>query len=436
MMMTEPFKEALNDCLGENKVFDDVSTLTQFSKDYSWFSPILEKELADCRADYVAKPETQDELIATVRLACQHQIPITPRGKGTGNYGQGVPLKGGLILDTSRLKKVIEIGDGFIHAEAGANFIQLESAARETEQELAMFPSTFNSCLGGFIAGGAGGTGSVEHGFIFNRYVKALKVLPCKVDAEPFWVEGEETVPYVHAYGTTGVILEAKVKLVPAREWTALFSHFEPSEWKQACAAAFKLIQMPVMPRLVSFEEPSFIPCFPPHDCLSDAKINLRAMVCVSEIEAASKCIETEGGTVVGHHSDSKTLDLLSLLSYNHPTLWVKKKYPDFCHVQIGGQPIWETPEAVKACLPDSMLHCEARWMHGKPTLGGVFLSRFVDEDTLFSGFKQLRALGCFVMNVHTFKLGTDHLPTVEDLHRFSSENDPNGLLNPGKIPR
>lgn len=429
------FRTALIGLLGAKRVFEDRERVEQFSQDYHWFSPILEKELQGCQADWVVKPHTQEELVSIVRLAYEHKIPITPRGKGTGNYGQAVPLQRGLVLDTSGLKRVIQVSEGVIHAEAGANFIHLESAARASGQELAMFPSTFQSCLGGFIGGGAGGTGSVEHGFVFDGYVLALKILPCSAEAEAFWVEGEATVPYVHAYGTTGIILEAKVRLVPAREWTALFSTFESAAWGCSCATALDLIQTEIKPRLVSFEQPAFIPYFPNNNWLKIGKINLRAMISQSELEGAQRLIKDAGGVVIGSDSKRKTLDLLSLLSYNHPTLWVKNKRRDFCHLQISGRPLLEQIDAVNACLPDSILHCEARWMKGQPVLGGVLLSRFIDEATLYAGMEKLKSLGCFVMNVHTCQLGTDHLPTLEDLHKYSDLNDPQGLLNPGKIP-
>ena len=44
--------------------------------------------------------------------ACRHGVPITPRGKGTGNYGQGIPLYGGLVLDTPAPTTIVEVGDG------------------------------------------------------------------------------------------------------------------------------------------------------------------------------------------------------------------------------------------------------------------------------------------------------------------------------------
>ena len=50
----------------------------------------------------------------------RHGVPITPRGKGTANYGQTLPMAGGLVLDTSRARKILEVGDGWLRAEAGA----------------------------------------------------------------------------------------------------------------------------------------------------------------------------------------------------------------------------------------------------------------------------------------------------------------------------
>lgn len=53
---------------------------------------------------------------------------------GTGNYGQAIPLHGGIVLDLSRASRILEVGDGFITAEAGATMNALERAARKADQ--------------------------------------------------------------------------------------------------------------------------------------------------------------------------------------------------------------------------------------------------------------------------------------------------------------
>src|SRR5690606_7318442 len=93
-------------------------------------------------------------------------IPVTPRGTGTGNYGQGMPLSGGIFLDMSGMGKVKEIGPGCLVAEPGAMLAKIDRQTRpHSGQELRLFPSTYaTASLGGFIAGGSGGVGSIRWG--------------------------------------------------------------------------------------------------------------------------------------------------------------------------------------------------------------------------------------------------------------------------------
>ena len=72
----------------------------------------------------------------------RNRVPLTIRGGGTGNYGQSVPLQGGIVLDMTRYDKVTAIEPGRIRVQAGA-FIQTAlEAALKSGQQLMMYPST------------------------------------------------------------------------------------------------------------------------------------------------------------------------------------------------------------------------------------------------------------------------------------------------------
>src|SRR4029453_1848168 len=121
---------------------------------------VLSARLPAGCADVVAYPADADQIALAVAAAHRRRVPITPRGQGTGNYGQAIPLRDGLVIDTSRANRVLEVGEGHLRAEAGASFVVMEAAARRHGQELAMMPTTVGSTIGGFLAGGAGGGGS------------------------------------------------------------------------------------------------------------------------------------------------------------------------------------------------------------------------------------------------------------------------------------
>ena len=92
--------------------------LRQKSRDFHWYSPVLTPQLQDCLADVVVQPRTEADIAAVVAAAVKHRIPLTVRGGGTGNYGQSVPLKGGVLDRHDRFQQGHGGGAGQ-HSRAG-----------------------------------------------------------------------------------------------------------------------------------------------------------------------------------------------------------------------------------------------------------------------------------------------------------------------------
>src|SRR4051794_6743799 len=100
---------------------DDAGRLSA-STDWAHMSPVLAPMLPGGVADIVVFPPDAEGIARATSLAFRHRVPLTPRGQGTGNYGQGIPLYGGLVLDTSRANAIHGVTDGAISADAGASF--------------------------------------------------------------------------------------------------------------------------------------------------------------------------------------------------------------------------------------------------------------------------------------------------------------------------
>ncbi|NKQ85622.1 FAD-binding oxidoreductase [Rhizobium ruizarguesonis] len=131
------------------------------SRDFFWFSPILTPKLSDKVADLVVIPENRQQLTKITSACAKWRIPLTLRGGGTDNYGQAVPLHGGVVLDMTGFNKVISSAPGVVRFDAGCRLLDIDKALKPMGWEMRFFRSTRRFATMAAIAGGAGGIGSV-----------------------------------------------------------------------------------------------------------------------------------------------------------------------------------------------------------------------------------------------------------------------------------
>lgn len=405
------------------------------STDFAHLSPLLPSVLPARIADIVVFPRSVDEITAALRLAHRYGVPVTPRGLGTGSYGQAVPLAAGLVVDLTRCRRVLDVGEGRVRAEAGARFVDLQAAARRHGQEVAMMPTTVGSTIGGFLAGGAGGVGSVEHGWLWDGFVLALDVVTCPPGQAPRSVRGASCLPYLHAYGVTGVIATATVRLGPARDWVAMLASFPGDGWAGAVEAGRALLRADPPPRLVSLDEAELVATYPADPAMPAGRHSLRAVVSTMDnvgtlVSAHSGRVEAVRPTGAGY---------LTSLAFNHVTLRARRARPELCHLQVSGDALVTHTDDVKAAMPGAVLHLDGMrtiFDPGEPTrgrgFGGLLLAPFRDAVTLYAGITRLEQLGVHVVDPHTWLLSG---PSLHRIRAAAATNDPDALLNPGKLP-
>ena len=86
--------------------------MQQKSRDFYWYCPVLKRELDHVTADLVVSPKNEAEVIRVLAACHRHGVPVTPRGTGTGNYGQAMPLSGGVVLTLPSMNAVTSIAPG------------------------------------------------------------------------------------------------------------------------------------------------------------------------------------------------------------------------------------------------------------------------------------------------------------------------------------
>ena len=113
-------KEELVGIVGSEYVVDDPETLEKYSKDYSLVQPRM--------PSYVVFPKNTEEIQGVVKYANEHLIPVTPHSSGVSFYGAGIPSQGGIILDLTRMNKILEV-DGRnkkVKVEPGVTWAQVQ----------------------------------------------------------------------------------------------------------------------------------------------------------------------------------------------------------------------------------------------------------------------------------------------------------------------
>lgn len=424
----ETFAQMAERIVGEDGVSRDPRRLLAASRDRYELSPLLTETLPVTTADVVVWPRAARQVADLASAAYDCHLPLTPRGKGTGNYGQAVPLRSGIVLDTSRMNVVTEVGDGWAATQSGARILAVERAARATGQELALMPSTVGSTIGGFIAGGSGGAGSIEHGWTWDGFLMSASVAPCTSPSDTKNFSAEETRPFAHAYGTTGVITDVTVKLVPARDRVALFASLPDME--SAAGVGHEIMTSAVPPRLLSVDSRGISTILAPsQEGVREDLVSLRILVTPDQIGWVSSLITGAGGAVemTQERGDASVL----ALAFNHVTERVLKDVDGYCHLQVSGSGLPTAQARAAGDLPGLMTHLDGFRIEDHPKFVGIIFHPY-DGRASIERAKQ-------VLADHDVRVNDPHVWQLQknvDIYRGTAQlMDPRSLMNPGKLP-
>ena len=430
--------------LGDIPVIDDPKAVQLRSRDYYWYSPILKRQLDHVTAELVVSPRTQDEVAEVLAAAFHHKVPLTPRGAGTGNYGQAMPLSGGALLDLMSLNRVVHLQSDRVRAEAGIRLERLDRHLRaEVGAELRFFPSTNKlASLGGFIAGGSGGVGSVRWGGLRNiGNILGLKVITCEASPRVLDLEGADILKVAHAYGTNGIIVEAEMPLAPAYDWVDMIVGFD--DFLDACRFAQVVAQQDGL--LVKEVAPVAAPVptqyFTHHKpWLKDGQSVVLLMVAPVAVPSVEVLIAHHGGDLRLLYdrldeADRKGLPPVYELAWNHTTLRAIKVDPTITYLQTQ-YPTLEHLEKMWRMLGDEMpMHLEMGRFDGTVVFSGLPLVRFTTEERLEEIIRLHEENGCLVFNPHRYTLEEGGMKKSDQVQlAFKKEADPAGILNPGKM--
>ena len=434
---------------------DDAATLKLKSRDFFWFSPILKPLLEDKRADLIAAPRSKDEVVRIAAASARHRVPLTVRGGGTGNYGQAVPLSGGVVLDMTGLDRVVAVTPGAGRFEAGARLLDIDRKLRDDHGsqgrwELRFHPSTRKQAtIGGFIAGGAAGCGSCTWGQIADPgAVIAVEVVTVEETPRVIELTGRDVLKVLHAYGVNGIVTEVEVPLAPWQPWAERVVAFPTlaaaARFGHALAAAEGIAKK---------EIGVFAPAIPPMLKRLAPLVpqgHAMAIVMVAEAQAPvlAEMAAEHGGSIVYERGAAEAEDAafdgkgamppLYEYTWNHTTLHALKVDPAITYLQIRFPEGRESEAAVemeRAFAGELLLHLEYQRRGGRVFVSSLPILRYRSEARLGEVIRQVEAIGGAVSNPHSYALdNAGWKRTDAPQPEFKSLADPHGLMNPGKL--
>ena len=178
-------------------------------------------------ADALALPRNAGEVAAVLAWCYEHDVPLTPRGGGTGFAGGAVPLDGGVVLDLRNLNQVRSLDPALWRAEveAGVTTAVLRRRARENGLLFAPDPGAAEqSQIGGNIATNAGGPHTFKYGAT-GAWVTGLEVVLAPGEVVRLGGAVRKDVAgydlqslLIGSEGTLGIVTAAWLRLIPAPE--------------------------------------------------------------------------------------------------------------------------------------------------------------------------------------------------------------------------
>ena len=206
--------------------------------------------------DVIVRPKSAEEVSNLVKLASREGIPVVPRGGGTGLCGAAVPIKGGMVMDLTRMNRITEVrvNDLYCVAEAGVVYDRLNEALAPYKFFFPPTPGSGEACtIGGMVATNASGMRAVKYGAT-RDYVLGLEVV--LADGSIIHV-GTNTIKnssgyqlerlFVGSEGTLGIITKVTLRVAPKPKRSAMvLAAFDRLEDAGNCVS--NLISVPLIP--------------------------------------------------------------------------------------------------------------------------------------------------------------------------------------------
>jgi glycolate oxidase subunit GlcD len=416
------------------------------------------------RAEAVVLPAEADGVAAALRWCYDHDVPLTPRGGGTGFAGGAVPIDGGVVLGLERLRAITQLDPGLWRArvQAGVRTADLRRRARESGL---LFPpdpgAAEQSQLGGNIATNAGGPHAFKYG-VTGAWVTGLDAVIAPGEIVSFGGPVRKDVAgydlkslLIGSEGTLGIITAAWLRLIPAPEASLPIVALYPGP-EAGCEAIGAALGSGVVPAAIEY--------------LDEGTLYAAAGSCPVDIPEASRfmlLLDADGGAEVARRAQRELIEALSAGAVGIHALAEARaiaalwRWRDGVSLAVTAQrggkvsediavPVERLSEAITATVEIGRRHGLAACSWGHAGDGNLHSTFMIDPDAAeelgqaeaAAGelFELAVRLGGTVSGEHGLgvvkrgALERQWSPAALDLHESVKRLlDPKGLINPGK---
>jgi len=406
-------------------------------------------------------PGNEEEVSAILRTASRERVPVYARGAATGRAGGATPDLGGIVLSFEKMDRIVEIDAANRQAvvEPGVRTGALKKAVALHGLFYPPDPASSDfTTIGGNIATGAGGLACLKYGTT-KDYVQQLRVVLADGEVTTFGSKAQKSVTgydlvhlLVGSEGTLGVIVQARLRLLPAPEKRAtLLAEFGSVE--TAVEAVLRILAHPHVPCGLEFADRGTIECARRHagadvteGCAAVILLQADTAEAEADVRAFGRICAAAGSTRVLYSADPEEQEALWAVrrAFSPATQKAAK-------VKVSediGVPAARLRETLAGIYDIGRRHDRRILCYGHAGDGNIHVNILTDRRddpaipaTVEELFRMVLGMGGTISGEHG--IGSLKAPYIgleigprelELMRRVKEVFDPHGILNPGKI--
>lgn len=455
--------EALREFVDKDRFFVD----DEIHSDYSHDEMVI---YGKKQPEVVIQVKNAEEVANIMKYASENNIPVTPRGAGTGLCGGCVPLYGGIVINTSLMNKIIEIDPNTmsVTVEPGVLLMELQEAIKNAGFLYAPDPGEKSATVGGNVMTNAGGMRAVRYG-VTRDYVRAMEVVtPSGEIIELGGKVAKNSSGYsllhlmVGSEGTLGIVTKLTMKIVPSpKKMVSLLVPFD--SLSAALNAVPSIMQLPEVATTIEFMEKEVLDDSQEYLGKEFPNRNYPAYLIVSYSGNSQSQIEYMLDMACNAVMSNGALDVfLSDTQERQETIWnargafleaIKNSTTemDECDVVLNVDKVAEFVEFTRECSKKYGVRIRSFGHAGDGNLH-VYICKdeleddkwtYVVETCMDDFYRKANELGGQVSGEHG--IGHAKMKYLEEslgevqmdlMKKIKDVFDPKGILNPGKIVR